>query len=384
MELVIRCCYPDKKGRNCLRKPKIFSKHVCDVPRGVIGGSSLSLFYVLLCDRNKGMVRPLRIEYPNAWYHVMNRGRRGENIFSDNTDYEIFLRVLQESAELFDCRVAAFCLMSNHYHLLLQTPLGNLSRVMRHVNGVYTQRYNRRQKIDGQLFRGRYKSVLVEEDSHLLELLRYIHRNPVRAHVCKSVKDYCWSSHHIYVSTAERWDWLYTDFLLSMFSETPGKAITEYKKFVQGEESEEIKDFFNTKNLPSILGSRNFVEWVKAKYYRKKKHDEVPQSKDLAPTIIEIKKAVGLCYKIDIKALEEATRGKEKEPRNVAIYLCRKHSGLSLAKIGEEFGCIKYSTVSNVVRRIENKLAQSNQLAKKITLIREKLSLEQRKNRLPI
>lgn len=325
------------------------------------------------------MARPLRIEYPNAWYHVMNRGRRGENIFSDKTDFKIFLGVLQESSELFGCHVAAFCLMSNHYHLLLQTPLGNLSRVMRHVNGVYTQRYNRRQKVDGQLFRGRYKSVLVEEDSHLVELLRYIHRNPVRAHICKSVSDYRWSSHHAYVSTAKKSDWLYTDFLLSMFSGTPGQAITEYKKFVQGEESEEIKDFFNKKNLPSILGSRNFVEWVKAKYYQKKRHDEVPQSKDLAPTIIEIKKVVGLCYKIDIKELEEVKRGQEKEPRNVAIFLSRKHSGLSLAEIGKEFGCIKYSTVSNVVRRIENQLAESNQLSIIITLIRQKLSLEQRK-----
>ncbi len=326
------------------------------------------------------MARPLRIEYPNAWYHVMNRGRRGENIFSDKTDFEIFLGILQESSELFGCRVAAFCLMSNHYHLLLQTPLGNLSRVMRHVNGLYTQRYNRRQKVDGQLFRGRYKSLLVEEDSHLVELLRYIHRNPVRAHICKSVSDYRWSSHHVYVSTAKKWDWLYTDFLLKMFSETLDKAITEYEKFVQREESEEIIDFFKKKNFPSILGSRNFVELVKAKYYRKKKHDEVPQSKDLAPTIIEIKKVVGLCYKIDIKELEEVTRGQEKEPRNVAIYLARKHSGLSLAEIGKEFGCIKYSTVSNVVRRIENKLAENNQLSKMITLIRGKLSLEHRKN----
>jgi putative transposase len=338
------------------------------------------LFIVLLCDTYEGMARPLRIEYPNAWYHVMNRGRRGESIFSDKKDFEIFLGVLQESSELFRCRIVAFCLMSNHYHLLLQTPLGNLSRVMRHVNGVYTQRYNRRQKVDGQLFRGRYKSVLVEEDSHLVELLRYIHLNPVRAHICKSVDDYPWSSHHVYVSTGKKSEWLYTDFLLRMFSKTPGKAITEYKKFVQCEESEEIKNLFNTNNLPSILGSRNFVEWVKEKYYQRKKHDEVPQSKDLAPTIIEIKKVVGRCYQIDIKELEEITRGQEKEPRNVAIYLSRKHSGLSLAAIGKEFGCIKYSTVSNIVRRIENKLAESNRLSKIIALIREKLFLEQRKN----
>ncbi len=319
------------------------------------------------------MVRPLRIEYPNAWYHVMNRGRRGENVFSDKTDFKIFLGVLQESSELFSCRVAAFCLISNHYHILLQTPLGNLSRVMRHINGVYTQRYNRRHKVDGQLFRGRYKNVLVEEDSHLVELLRYIHRNPVRARICQSVSDYPWSSHHVYVSTTQKSEWLYTDLLLGMFSENFDKAISEYRKFVQCEESEEIKDFFSKKNLPSILGTHNFIKWIKAKYYQKKKHDEVPQSKDLAPTIIEIKKAVSCCYKIDMKKLEKAKRGQENEPRNVAIYLSRKHSGLSLEEIGKEFGCIKYSTVSNVVRKIDNQLAESIQLSKVVTSARQRL-----------
>lgn len=128
------------------------------------------------------------------------------------------------------------------------------------------------------------------------------------------------------------------------------------------------------------MGSSNFVEWGKEKYYQRKKHDEVPQSKDLAPTIIEIQRVVGRCYKIDIKELEEVTRGQEKEPRNAAIYLLKKHSGVSLAAIGKEFGSIKYSTVSNVVRRIENKLAESNRLSNIITLIREKLFLEQRRN----
>ena len=322
------------------------------------------------------MTRPLRIEYPNAWYHVMNRGRRGENVFSDRKDYELFLGVLQDSLELFACRVAGFCLMSNHYHILLQTPLGNLSRIMRHVNGVYTQRYNRRRNIDGQLFRGRYKSVLVEEDSHLIELLRYIHLNPVRAHLCESVQDYQWSSHHAYVSTAKRWNWLYKDFLLSYFSDTPTKARDEYKEFIQGEETAEIKDFYSKKNLSSILGTSNFIEWVKLKYYQIKQHSEVPQAKELSPTINEIKKAVSFYYKINIEKLTQGSRGVVNEPRNVSIYLCRRHSCLSLVEIGKQFGFIKYSTVSNVVRQIENRLIESKELRQKVTDIRQKLCIE--------
>ena len=125
------------------------------------------------------MSRPLRIEYPDAWYHVMNRGRRGEEIFSTSEDFATFIKLLQEGAEQWNIRISAYCLLSNHYHLLIQTPLGNLARFMRHINGVYTQRYNRIHKCDGQLFRGRYKAILVEEDRYLLELVRYIHHNPL-------------------------------------------------------------------------------------------------------------------------------------------------------------------------------------------------------------
>ena len=112
---------------------------------------------------------PLRIEYPGAWYHIMNRGRRGENIFEAEKDRKIFIALLKESAALWDVCISAYCRMSTYYHILAQTPQGNLSRFMRHLNGVYTQRYNRLYGFDGQLFRGRFKSIFVEEDSYLLE-----------------------------------------------------------------------------------------------------------------------------------------------------------------------------------------------------------------------
>lgn len=158
------------------------------------------------------MSRPLRIEYPGAWYHVMNRGRRREQIYQDEEDYRLFLEVLQDTAKMWNLRVSAYCLMSNHYHLLVQTPDGNLSRCMRHLNGVYTQRYNRRHGIDGQLFRGRYKAVLVEEDSHLLELLRYIHRNPIEADIVSTLAAYKWCSHRGYLANERGWSWLHRDF----------------------------------------------------------------------------------------------------------------------------------------------------------------------------
>ena len=152
------------------------------------------------------MTRPLRVEIPDAWYHIMNRGRRGEAVFIDKEDYQAFIQVLIESTDMWNLRVSAYCLMSNHYHLLVQTPAANISRCMRHINGVYTQRYNRRHRCDGQLFRGRYKSILVSGDSYLLQLVRYIHKNPVKAGIVSEPEKYLWSSHKPYLSAARKRD----------------------------------------------------------------------------------------------------------------------------------------------------------------------------------
>ena len=127
------------------------------------------------------MARPLRIEYPGAWYHAMNRGASGRAIFQSDRDRHAFLALFGDIAATFGVEVHAYCLMGNHYHLLLRTPRGNLSRALRHLNGVYTQRYNRTHGTDGPLFRGRFKAVLVDADTYLAALSRYIHLNPVTA-----------------------------------------------------------------------------------------------------------------------------------------------------------------------------------------------------------
>lgn len=124
----------------------------------------------------------------------MNRGRRFESIFSDDRDYVLFIDLLIEISEMWKARIAAFCLMPNHYHLLVQTLEGKISRCMRHLNSVYTQRYNRSHKYDGSLFRGRYKSILVSDDGYLLQVIRYIHRNSLRADIVSDMRKYPWSS----------------------------------------------------------------------------------------------------------------------------------------------------------------------------------------------
>src|SRR3989344_3580494 len=127
------------------------------------------------------MTRPLRIEYPGACYHVLNRGNHRENIFLSDEDFNLFLEVIRDTRERYSIELLAFALMHNHYHLLIRTPKPNLQKAMRHVGSLYTRRFNKIHKTDGHLFRGRYKAILVEEEGYLQNLIRYIHLNPVKA-----------------------------------------------------------------------------------------------------------------------------------------------------------------------------------------------------------
>ena len=164
-----------------------------------------------------------------------------------------------------------------------------------------------------------------------------------------------------------------------MFSGQSGKAKKAYIDFVHDEDSLEVTDFFSRRNLASVFGSSGFLEWVKREFYEKKQHDEVPESRRLAPTVADIKKAVCQLYKIDKKELEQAKRGQVNEPRNLAIYLARKHTGLRLTEIGSEFGLEKYSSVSSIVMRTEQLILQNKKLKKRLEKIRSAMSKSQAK-----
>lgn len=315
------------------------------------------------------MSRPLRIAYPGAWYHVMNRGRRAEEIFFNEADRKTFITLLQETAESWNLKISAYCLMSNHYHLLVQTPDGNLSRCMRHINGLYTQRFNRRHKKEGQLFRGRYKAVLVDGDSHLLEVLRYIHRNPIRAGIVTSFDDYHWSSHQGYLSNAKKWKWLHKDPLLSMLTDTKNRQRSAYIDFVSKGEPEEIERFYSLKNLPSILGNDSFKKYIEEKFVHLGFQDEIPESRILAPPASAVISAVCKHYKISEEILFTSKRGTKNIPRDVAIYLVRLHCREILPTVGRYFGIANYSTVSSVIERVKAKINKDKNMRKSIELI---------------
>lgn len=325
------------------------------------------------------MSRPLRIQYPDAWYHLMNRGRRREEIYTDKHDYIVFIDLLQEASEMFNVSIAAYCLMSNHYHLLMQTPDANLSRCMRHINGVYTQRFNRRHGHDGTLFRGRYRSILIDQDSYLLELIRYIHRNPFESGIEKAFGQYPWSSHKGYLSNAKKWDWLHKEFILSMFSKDKSAGIKLYKEFVLKENSEDITRILGRIRVPPVLGDDRFIKWVKESFFSQKYNKEVPESRSLAPSLEEIRSAVCKFYGIDEKALLGSKRGVANEPRKIAIYLARRLSRENLDEIAKAFNVGAYSSVSSVVNRTGSQLRRDSRLKKSYQQICAALRMSQAK-----
>ncbi len=319
------------------------------------------------------MSRPLRIQYPDAWYHVMNRGRRDEVIFPGPEDYQRFMEHLRAGSTMWNVRIAAFCLMPNHYHLLVQTPDANLSRFMRHVDGVYTQRFNWFHKCDGSLFRGRYKAILVEADTYLLDLVRYIHRNPLRAGLVSRLDRYLWSSHIAYLSLSARWAWLYREMVFSMLCRAGEDSARAYREFMVQDESEEFTAVLSKRNVPSLLGSDEFVGWVKANFQSLRSHREMPASRLLVPGLEAIQSAVCASYCIDRNELLSSRRGMSNDARNVAVYLARRLSGQTLSTIGDAFGLEHYSSVSSVVSRMKQKIASDRNLRRKVQAIERTL-----------
>lgn len=178
------------------------------------------------------MARPLRIEYPGAVYHITSRGNARKRIYKDDMDRTGFLDILCSVAKKYNWLCHGYCLMDNHYHLLIETPDGNLSRGMRQLNGVYTQAYNRRHKKVGHIFQGRFKAIVVEKEGYLLELCRYVVLNPVRAKAMEGPGDWRWSSYLATASESRAVPCLTVDWILGQFGSDRKRAVRSYKEFV--------------------------------------------------------------------------------------------------------------------------------------------------------
>ncbi|MFC2091480.1 transposase [Elusimicrobiota bacterium] len=206
------------------------------------------------------MVRPLRIEYPGAVYHIISRGNAKNDIFLNDEDRNSFLNIFSEAIKKYNLICYAYCLMSNHYHLLIETPDGNLSISMRYLNGVYTQKFNRKNNKVGHVFQGRFKSILVDKESYLLELCRYIELNPVREQLISKPEDWQYSSYPSRIRVSDSQDLIENNFILEQFDKDLVSSIELYKQF--------ISDGINKKGIKFskgiVLGNDDFKNKIQS------------------------------------------------------------------------------------------------------------------------
>jgi len=275
------------------------------------------------------MSRPLRLEFPHALYHITARGDRQEAIYEDDTDRHLFLEILGDAVADFNWQVHAYCLMSNHYHLLVETPDGNLSAGMRQLNGVFTQRSNRKHGRVGHVFQGRYKAILVDRDHYLLEVARYVVLNPVRAGMVRLPQDWPWSSYGAMTGQVEPPRWLTTDALLSPFGTVRAEAVRAYAQFVA--EGMKAPPLWDKLQGQVYLGDAGFVARMLAKA-KGAPALQVPQVQRRAP------------------AAPLAEIASAHADRDAAIAAAHATGHYSYTQIAAHFG-VHFTTVGRVVRR---------------------------------
>ena len=318
------------------------------------------------------MVRPLRIEYPGAFYHVMNRGQRQDAIFDDDCDRERFLSCLERMSRQFAVRIHAYCLMTNHYHLILETPQANLSRAMQWLNVSYAAYYNRRHGYAGHLFQGRYNAIVVEADEYLESLSRYIHLNPVRSEMVASPWEYPWSSCRFYVEPLQMPGWLYVDQLFAGFGKNRRAARKRYRTYVS--ESDPV-DPFKEGLVGSLLGSVAFVDWAKSTFFADGRETrEIPELKQLKPrpSVEAIVACVGQHFKVPSELIVK--RGmKHNHARDVAIFLSRDVSGCSCQALGRIFGQVSGAAITMRCKYTEQTIAEDRKLRQVADKLRKRI-----------
>ncbi len=322
------------------------------------------------------MPRPTRIQYPHAFYHVMKRGRGRQSIFHGAAYYQAFLNTLEESHRRFDAVIHAYCLLSNHYHLLIETPRANLERIMRHVNGVYTQRYNRLKRTDGPLFRGRYKAIVVHDEGYLLQVSRYIHRNPVEVKGASSqvLEDYPWSSYPAYVNRAKAERWLERDTTYQMLGHR--HQYTAYKAYVEQGVDDELRALYGKEYLPSVLGDHVFKETLAKKQAKLHVSGDLRKALSNRPVVREILQAVANRLHVTVASLTRRQLGRPSSnlPRKFAMYCCQQLGDVPLKEIARVFGLTHEGSVSPSVQAMKSRL-RAGDLQSEFNKVRKDLGI---------
>lgn len=311
------------------------------------------------------MGRPLRIEYPGAVYHITSRGNERRNIYLDDGDRKEFLGILEEYHERYSILIHSYVLMDNHYHLILETPQGNLLKVMHGINGRYTGYFNRKYQRAGHLFQGRYKGILVDKDTYLVQLSRYVHLNPAKARMVSKPEEHMWSSYPGYIRKGKGAEWVEYSWILSKFGEDNKSAARAYRAFVEAGLTEKIETPFKDLHGQVVLGSKDFIEKITVMLQGKTLDKEIVERKRFAvrhqPEAILRK--VAEAYNAEVPML--LNKGKrDNEARKAAIYIVQRYSGLSNVEIGNMFGGIHFSSVSKTTARLRETITNDKRLSK--------------------
>ena len=321
------------------------------------------------------MARPLRIEFKGALYHILSRGNERRNIFFGDADYKIFLGVLEEMSERFEVDIFAYVLMSNHYHLLIRTNQGNLSKSMQWVGTTYTRRFNLQHFRSGHLFQGRFKSILVQNDAYLMQLSCYIHRNPLRAGLVNRLADYRWSSYRTYAYKASHTKWLNKDLILSQCNGED--SYKTYREKVQKYSEEESKVFENLRH-GIVFGTKRYLNKITKKHLKKESDAELPQLnriiKDKDPA--KLLKSAAKVINFNLTKLSQSDRilKKDIQDRDVLLYFLRGTGLYTNKQIGELFG-LTYSAVSRRANIVKSEIFKQSEMRQKYSLIKSMIKV---------
>lgn len=280
------------------------------------------------------MARPLRIEFSGALYHVTSRGNARQAIYVSNDDRQQFLTLFQNTVERYNWYCHAYCLMDNHYHLLIETNSPTLSKGMKYLNGTYTQYFNRQHQRVGHVFQGRFKAILVQKNSYLLELARYIVLNPVRAKMVRSANQWPWSSYRATAGFANSVPCLTTDWLLAGFSDKKNEAQLRYRDFVRAGKGQP-SPWQQLKNQ-IYLGSDDFESEVQCKIGPDQSLEDIPKIQKQTP----------------VKPLKFFSEHYTSRNESMAHAYLSGH--YTLSEVGKYFG-VSYATVSRAVKMLENR-----------------------------
>jgi len=318
------------------------------------------------------MARPIRIDFEGAVYHVTSRGNERRKIFFSRKDYEKFKEYVGEAKEKYRFILHGYVLMTNHYHLLIETPEKNLSKIMHHINSSYTTYTNVKRKRSGHLFQGRFKAIVVDKDSYLLELSRYLHLNPVRAKIAERPEDYPYSSYKTYILS--QGEALVTrSTILEMLTTKETEARKRYKTFVEASLGEDVESPLKKVYGGMILGGERFIKDVLGKIKEEQLEKEaVSHRKALrAPYgAKEVLQAVCKHYGILRDEVTSAVGGKV---RKICLYLMKKHTIAHTREIGDLLN-MSYAAAAKMYQRFVKELAKDEDLRREIEGVGKKLS----------